>query len=191
MKNKKLSKDQEELYRNLKKLFHTLREEMKTEHNRSTQITDLISDRWERANFLGFGDQTSIYDESLVIGDVVVGSGCWIGPYTILDGSGGLEISDNVTVSSGAHIYTHDNIKKTLTSGLLDISYKSVKIMNNVYIGANSIINKGVTIGQFSIVAANSFVNRDVLANSIVGGTPAREICRVIIDEGRVHLDYS
>jgi acetyltransferase-like isoleucine patch superfamily enzyme len=191
MENKKLSKDQEKLYRDLKKLFHTLREEMKKEHNRSTQITDLISDRWERAKFLGFGDQTSIYDESLVIGDVVVGAGCWIGPYTILDGSGGLEISDNVTVSSGAHIYTHDNIKKTLTSGLLDISYKSVKIMNNVYIGANSIINKGVTIGQFSVVAANSFVNRDVLAHSIVGGTPAREIGRVVIDEGSVPLDYS
>ena len=191
MENKKLSKDQEELYRNLKKLFHTLREEMKKEHNRSTQITDLISDRWERAKFLGFGDQTSIYDESLVIGDVIVGAGCWIGPYTILDGSGGLNISDNVTVSSGVHIYTHDNIKKTLTSGLLDISYKSVKIMNNVYIGANSIINKGVTIGQFSVVAANSFVNRDVLAHSIVGGTPAREIGRVVIDEGSVHLDYS
>jgi len=191
MNEKKLSKDQEELYLNLKDLFQDLRLIKKKKYNRVTQITDLISDRWEKAKFLGFGDRTSMYDECLVIGDVQVGSDCWVGPYTILDGSGGLKILDNVTVSSGVHIYTHDSIEKTLTSGLLNISYNSVKIMNNVYIGANSIINKGVTISQFSVIAANSFVNKDVPANTIVGGTPAKEIGRVIIDNGRVNLIYN
>jgi len=190
MKNVELSKEQEKLYSDIKILLQMLRAEMKNKYCRSTQIADLLSDRWERASFLGFGERSSVYDACLVLGDVKVGSDCWIGPYTILDGSGGLEISDYVTISSGVHVYTHDNIHKTLTSGLVDISHQSVKIMNNVYIGANSIINKGIIIKPFSVVAANSFVNRDVAANSIVGGTPAKKIGSVRINDQKVELHY-
>lgn len=49
-----------------------------------------------------------------------------------------------------------------------------VMIGDDVWIGCNSIILKGVTIGNGSIVAAGSVVTKDVPANVIVGGNPAK-----------------
>lgn len=51
-----------------------------------------------------------------------------------------------------------------------------VRIGDNVFIGANSIVLKGVTIGDNSVVAAGSVVVKDVPANSLAGGNPARVI---------------
>lgn len=81
--------------------------------NRSLPLNETLLDRWDRAKKLGFGKDTSIYDSSLVFGEIKVGKNCWIGPFTIIDGSGGLEIGDFCTISVGVHIYTHDNVKQT------------------------------------------------------------------------------
>jgi acetyltransferase-like isoleucine patch superfamily enzyme len=59
---------------------------------------------------------------------------------------------------------------------------KPVTIGNNVWIGTNSRINKGVDIGENSIVAANSVVTKDVPANSIAAGNPAK-IVKTDIDQ--------
>ena len=48
-----------------------------------------------------------------------------------------------------------------------------------VWIGSNSTITKGVTIGDNSIVAAGAVVTKDVPANCIVGGVPARIIKKI------------
>lgn len=49
-----------------------------------------------------------------------------------------------------------------------------VKIENNVWIGCNCIILKGVVIGEGAVVAAGSVVTRDVAPKTLVGGNPAR-----------------
>lgn len=54
--------------------------------------------------------------------------------------------------------------------------YGVIKINDNCFIGSESTILAGVTIGTNSIVAAGSLVNRDVPANTIVGGVPAKVI---------------
>lgn len=51
-----------------------------------------------------------------------------------------------------------------------------VIIGNNVWVGMRSLITKGVTIGDNAIVAAHSVVTRDVAANTLVGGNPAKVI---------------
>lgn len=51
-----------------------------------------------------------------------------------------------------------------------------VRIHDNVWIGMNAVVLKGVTIGENAIVAAGSVVSRDVPANVVVAGNPARVV---------------
>src|ERR1700741_2085403 len=106
-------------FNNLNELNIFLENQYKENFNRSLPLPDHINDRWERANRLGFGKGSNIYDSSYVIGDVKVGENCWIGMFTILDGSGKLTIGNNCTISAGVHIYTHDNLKSTLSDNQL------------------------------------------------------------------------
>ena len=68
------------------------REALRQSYKRVLSVNELFSDRWEKARYLGFGEKSSIYDSALVYGDVTVGKNTWIGPFVILDGSGGLKI---------------------------------------------------------------------------------------------------
>lgn len=53
---------------------------------------------------------------------------------------------------------------------------KDIVISDNVWIGRGAVILPGVTIGQGSVVAAGSIVTRDIPANVLAGGTPAKVI---------------
>lgn len=148
--------------RMFKEFILARRSAMKTKFNRHVSAGDLIFDRWESAKFYGFGEGSSIYDNVLILGDVVVGSNCWIGPNVILDGSGGLTIGDGCTISAGAHLYSHNNVLQTVSNGAKPIHYKETKLGENVYVGPNAIICCGVTIGDRAIIGASSFVNKDI-----------------------------
>lgn len=139
---------------------------------RSVSFEDELFDRWERARFLGFGKGSSIYSDSLVIGNVKVGEKTWIGPYTVLDGSGGLLIGKNCSISAGVQIYTHDTVKKRISGGKVEPEKESTQIGNSCYIGPLTIIEKGVRIGDHVIIGAHSFVNKDIPPYSIAFGIP-------------------
>jgi acetyltransferase-like isoleucine patch superfamily enzyme len=147
-------------------------------YDRVLPFGDYLVDRWDKARLLGFGEGSSIYDSSMVIGRVRVGRDCWIGPFTILDGSGGLELGDRCTVSAGVHIYTHDTVNRTLHGA--EIERRPVKIGHNVYLGPNVVVASGVTIGDQVVVGANSFVNSDIPSGSKAVGCPAKVIGKVI-----------
>lgn len=133
---------------------------------------DYFIDRFEKAKVLGFGDGTSVYDNVLILGDVKVGKNCWIGPNVVLDGSGGLNIGDNCSISAGVQIYSHDSIDWAISGGKEDYQYNKTKIGNNVYIAPNVVIQKGISIGDKVIIGANSFVNKDIPSNSKAYGSP-------------------
>lgn len=141
-------------------------------YHRVLPLADYLVGRWDKARFLGFGEGTSIYDSSLVLGDVRVGRHCWIGPFTVLDGSGGLVVGDHCTLSAGVHVYTHDSIGVTLERG--PIERAPVRLGDHVYLGPNVVVAKGVTIGDYAVIGANSFVNTDIPARSKAAGNPAR-----------------
>lgn len=158
-------------------------EEKRKAKDRGLPLGDLVSDRWEKAKRLGFGDSTSIYDTSVVLGDVTVGKNTWIGPYTILDGSGGLTIGDYVTISANTLISSHSSATHMLSGGKFPIERRETKIGNRVVIGPNSLIMLGVTIGDNVVIAPHSVVTRNVRDNAIIGGHPAKPIGKVVYDD--------
>jgi acetyltransferase-like isoleucine patch superfamily enzyme len=160
----------------IKKLFIQKRNMVKNKFNRVLPLNELLTDRWEKATYLGFGKGTSIYDSSLVIGNVTVGENTWIGPFTVLDGSGGLQIGNNCSISAGVQIYSHDSVQWAVTGGVTPYQYGATSIGNNCYIGPNTIIEKGVDIGNNVTVGANSFVNKNLEDNKKYAGNPAKEI---------------
>lgn len=180
-----------ELEKKLKELHAFLRKELMKKWKRSLPFEEELFDRWERAKYLKFGEGTSIYQLSYVYGDVKVGKNTWIGPLTILDGSGGLEIGDNCSISIGVQIYSHDTVKWVLSSGKHKYEYGKTKIGNCCCICPNSVIKKGVTIGGHSVIATGSFVNKDIPPYSIVAGVPAKVIGKVkVYKNGKVELVY-
>jgi acetyltransferase-like isoleucine patch superfamily enzyme len=182
--------DLDALRKTLQTLYENLRTKMRERWHRDLPFDELLFDRWERAKSLGFGEGTSIYHNSYVFGDVKVGKNSWIGPYTMLEGSGGLTIGDNCSISAGVHIYTHDTVKWAVSGGKAQYEYGAVQVGNCCYIGSQTVIAKGVTIGDHSIVGSCSFVNRNIPAYTIAVGSPCRPIGRVELDGDEVNLVY-
>jgi acetyltransferase-like isoleucine patch superfamily enzyme len=160
----------------LRALYHEVRREMQRKWHRDLPLDELLFDRFERARQLGFGEGTSIYHNSYVYGDVSVGANTWIGPFTLLDGSGGLTIGDNCSISAGVQIYTHDSVDWAVTGGVASSERAPTAIGSKCYVGPNAVISKGVVIGDGCIVGANSFVNRSLPDGSRVAGNPARPL---------------
>ena len=160
----------------LREFWRSRREEVHEQFDRTLPFGDYIVDRWDKALELGFGDGASIYDSSIVLGDVVVGEKTWIGPFVVLDGSGGLAIGKNCSVSAGVQIYSHDSVNWALSGGEQSYDYAKTRVGDNCYIGPNAIIAKGVSIGDRCIIGANSLVVCDIPSGSKAVGTP----CRVI-----------
>jgi len=165
------------LQEKLNDLYREVDETLRQKWDRSFSFADGLFDRWERAERLGFGEGSSIYNSSLVYGDVKVGKNVWIGPYTLLDGSrGGITIGDYCSIATGVLIYTHDAVMYALSGGKIPYRGGPVTIGDCCFIASQSIITYGVTIGRKCLVAGNSLVNDDVPDRTVVGGTPAKPI---------------
>ena len=178
-------------HRDLLQLHRNLREELRKRWGRSLPFADELFDRWERAAFLGFGPEASIYDSSLVLGDIQVGEGTWVGPFTVLDGRGGLTIGKYCSISAGVQIYSHDTVKWALTGGKAREERSPTRIGDSCYIGPLSIVSRGVEIGDHTVVGAHSLVRKNVPPFSIVVGTPARVIGRVeLVGDDDVRFVY-
>ena len=160
----------------LETVFRSLRDKVSKQYSRVLPFGDYFSDRWEKAQYLGFGKGTSIYDNTIVMGDVFVGENTWIGPNVILDGSGRLSIGSNCSISAGVQIYSHDSVDWAISGGKSDYKYETTIIEDNCYIGPNVIISCGVRIGRGSIIGANSLVLKDIPEASKAYGTP----CQVV-----------
>jgi acetyltransferase-like isoleucine patch superfamily enzyme len=156
----------------LKAAYKILRAKKKDEFNRYVSFGDLVSERVEIAAFYNFGEGTTCYDNVVILGDVKIGKNTWIGPNVILDGSGGLEIGDSCSISAGVQIYSHDSVMHALTNGREPMAHSKTFIGSSVYIGPNSVIQRGVEIGDRVIIGAMSFVNQNIPSGSKAWGNP-------------------
>lgn len=84
-----------------------------------------------------------------------------------------IQIGDNVTLAPRVHILAHD---ASTWNYLGKTCVANVKIGNNVFIGASSIILPGVTIGDDVVIGAGSIVTKSIPNNVVVVGNPARVI---------------
>lgn len=166
----------EQLLQNLKALWLARRREVNAKYLRSLPLADYVVDRWEKARELGFGEGSSIYDSVLVLGDVHVGRDTWVGPFVVLDGSGGLTIGSNCSISAGVQIYSHDSVAWALSGRTADYRHAATSIGDNCYIGPNVVVAKGVRIGTGCVIGAQSLVLGDIPDGSKAYGTP----CRVV-----------
>ena len=90
-------------------------------------------------------------------------SHCWL-----------IDIGNNVTLCTGVCLLAHDaSTKKEL--GYTKIGL--VKIEDNAFIGINSVVMPGVTVGKGSIVGTGSIVTHDVPPGCVYAGNPAKYIC--------------
>jgi acetyltransferase-like isoleucine patch superfamily enzyme len=158
----------------VRKVREQLSARMRQRFARKVAFGDLFTDRWETARELGFGEGSSCYDNVLVIGDVKVGRNVWIGPNVVLDGSGGLEIGDYCSISAGVQIYTHHTVEWALTMGAREAEKAPVRIGSGVYIGPQTVIEKGVTVGDRCVIGAMSLVNANVPSGCRAWGVPAQ-----------------
>ena len=95
-------------------------------------------------------------------GTILDPSHCWL-----------IDIGDNVTMAPNVHILCHDASTKNFL-GYTKIG--NVKIGNNVFIGAGTVVLPGVTIGDNVIIGANSTVTHSVESSMVVAGNPAKMI---------------
>lgn len=110
------------------------------------------------------GDETKIYSPRNIIIDE---TRPWL-----------IEIGNNVQITDGVRILTHGydwSVLKVKYKEVLGSSGK-VKIGNNVFIGVNTTILKGITIGDNIIIGANSLVNKDCIKEGVYGGNPIKYI---------------
>lgn len=112
------------------------------------------------------------FGKNITIGkEVFINSGCHF------QDQGGIEIGDgafighNVTLATINHDIAPSQKRKN--------HYAPIKIGSNVWIGSNATVTQGVTIGEWSVVAAGAVVTKDVPPYTIVGGIPAKEIKKV------------
>ena len=106
--------------------------------------------------------------------NITVGKNVFINACCHFQDQGGITLGDNCLVG-------HNVIFATLNHGFAPEERQSmlpapIVVGRNVWIGSNSTILQGVTIGDNSIIAAGSVVTKDVPANAIVAGVPARFI---------------
>jgi acetyltransferase-like isoleucine patch superfamily enzyme len=150
---------------------------------RTLPFGDYVVDRWEKARILGFGKGTSVYDSVLVLGDVKVGRDTWIGPGVILDGSGGLEIGDSCSISAGVQIYTHDTVAWATSGGVRPAERAPTRIGSRCYLGPQTVVAKGVVIGDQCVIGAHSLVLTSIPAGSKAFGVPCKVVGNVTVGE--------
>lgn len=134
------------------------------------------------------GDSSVIEDFAIVnnaVGDLTIGNdtriglGCTlIGP---IDIGSSVNLAQNIVISGLNHNYS--DIDKTIASQ--GVNTKRITINDDVWIGANTVVVAGVTIGKRVIIGAGSVVTNNIPSYSIAVGNPCRVVKKYDLDKNR------
>lgn len=146
------------------------------------------------------GSHTLVAGELLVFshgGDISIGEWCYIGEGARVWSSGSVHIGDRVLISHNVNIFDslthplnarqrHAQFKAIIQTGhprSIDLGERPVTVGNDVWIGANSCVLRGVILGEGAIVGTGAVVTHDVPPFTLVAGNPARVIRELGPDE--------
>lgn len=106
---------------------------------------------------------------------VSIGENVIVMPGCLMMAAGGITIEDGAQIAANAQLISNNH---DLQDRMI-ITCKPVRICENAWIGAGATILPGVTVGKNAVVGAGSVVTKDVEANTIVAGNPARFIRKI------------
>jgi acetyltransferase-like isoleucine patch superfamily enzyme len=108
--------------------------------------------------------------------NIIIGENCFIGNSTEFNISERISVGDNCLIASNCKFIDHNHGFSDLNKPirLQEPKISPILIEDNVWIGANCIILKGVTIGTGSVIGAGSVVTKNVPPNEIWCGSPAK-----------------
>ena len=154
---------------------------------------DVEIDASSSVNNVSIGDQVKIAKRCSVYGSpdciLEIGRGSYIGMNSVLNGfAERLIIGSNVSIAQNVNIMVDSGPNASpAMQRVFPIEKGPVTIGNDCWIGASAIIMPNVSLGEFCIVAANSYVNTSFPEFSIIGGIPARHI-RTFTEEEKTIL---
>lgn len=147
---------------------------------------DVIIDPSSTFNNVKIGDNVKISKNCNIYGSseniLRIGKETTVAMGSLLNGyANKLLIGENVSIAQNVNIMTDSgpNASKEMQA-YFPLVNGPVIIGNHSWIGANSIIMPNVNLGEFCVVAANSFVNRSFPSYSVIGGNPAKLIKKII-----------
>lgn len=119
---------------------------------------------------------------------ITVGNNVHFGTQDRIASMNSVVIEDDVLFAAFVHITDHSHEYRKVGMPIRSQSVYSkgaVRIKKGSWLGFGSHILSGVTVGEYSVVAANSVVTKDVPAYSVVAGNPARVISKYNFEEKR------
>ncbi|WP_454048098.1 acyltransferase [Chryseobacterium sp. Marseille-Q8038] len=128
------------------------------------------------ANHVKIAKQCSIYGSEKH--QLEIGESSYVGMFSILNGfSRKLTIGKHVSIAQNVNIMTDSgpNASEEMQK-IFPLISGEVQIGDHSWIGANVVVMPGVQLGNFCVVAANSFVNKSFPDYSMIGGNPAKLI---------------
>jgi acetyltransferase-like isoleucine patch superfamily enzyme len=105
-----------------------------------------------------------------------IGRDSLIGEYSVIRGQGGVTIGDRVYTSPMTQIMAVNHVFDDSGRPFVEqgITAEGIRIEDDVWLGASSVVTDGVHIGRGAVVAAGAVVTGDVPPHTVVGGVPAR-----------------
>lgn len=155
--------------------------------------SDVEIDPSSSINNIRIGDHVKIAKRCSIFGGpdnlLEIGSYTYVGMNSILNGfAAKLIVGTNVSIAQGVNVMVDSGPNASdAMQKLFQIEKGAVTIGNHCWLGANAVIMPNVELGDFCVVAANSYVNKSFPAFSVIGGTPARLI-RIFSKEEQAKL---
>lgn len=143
---------------------------------------DVVVDTTTSINNVTIGDNVKIAKHCSIYGSenniLEIGNNSYVGMFSILNGyAKKICIGENVSIAQNVNIMSDSgpNASEEMQKYFPMLSGE-VTIGNHCWIGANVVIMPNVTLSDFCVVAANSFVNSSFPPYSVIGGNPAKLI---------------